>query len=139
MSILTTKSDESTIASNNLIKASLFPSSVHCSYYATVQLMLHLLRTHFGKTELEIKNEGIEGGRMEKGFHKWLQNLIFVEFARLDNGGTDAAKFNSKIRLLSAARGKADYENQPIMRQEALKAYEMSVHTKALLEKHFQL
>jgi len=102
-------------------------------------MMLHLLRTHFGKTELEIKNQGIEGGRMEKGFHKWLQNLIVTEFLRLDDGGIDAAKFNSKIRTLCAARGKADYENQPIVRPDALKAYEMSVHTKSLLEKHFQL
>ncbi|MDB5032654.1 MAG: hypothetical protein JWP71_3375 [Mucilaginibacter sp.] len=136
MSILTTKSDESIIASNKLIKASLFSSSIHCAYYGCVQLMLHLLRSHFGKTELQIYNEGKTGSK-ESGFHIWLQNEIFVEFMRLN--GTDAAKFNSKIRSLSTARAKADYRNETIIDNEALKAYDMSVDAKRLLVKHFVL
>jgi len=137
MSILIAKSDENIDASNKLIKASLFSSSVHCSYYGCAQLMLHLLRSHFGKTELEISKEGRMGAKDYKGFHQWLQNVIFEEFARLNN--VDAAKFNSKIRSLCAARVKADYKVEEIIDKEALKAYDMSVEAKKLLTKNFVL
>ena len=99
--------------------------------------MLHLLRTHFGKTELQIKDEGKSGSKNEHGFHNWLQNLIYIEFSRLN--GTDAAKFNSKIRSLSTARAKADYSIQAINNTDALKAYGMAVEAKKLLQKNFQL
>jgi uncharacterized protein (UPF0332 family) len=137
MSILKTKSDENIDASNKLIKSKLFPSSVHCAYYASVQLMLHILRSHFGKTELQIRLEGINGSKTFGGYHKWLQNLIFTEFTNLNS--IDAAKFNSNIKTLSAVRVKADYDDQIIIDTEALKAYDKSVATKKLLQKHFQI
>src|SRR5665213_1934420 len=124
MSALITKSDQNIIAANNLIKASLFSPSIHCAYYGCVQLMLHLLRTHFGKTELQITHEGKTGSKNENGFHNWLQNLIYIEFIRLN--GTDAAKFNSKIRTLSTARARADYSTSDVNDNDALKAYNIS-------------
>ncbi|MDB5127070.1 MAG: hypothetical protein JWQ85_1302 [Mucilaginibacter sp.] len=139
MSVLIIKSDESIIASNKLIKASLFSSSVHCAYYACVQLMLHILRSHFGKTELQITAEGKEGAKNENGYHKWLQNIIYIEFIRIDGDGTDASKFNAKIKSLSTARAKADYSVKNIIDRDALLAYDFSVQANSLLKKHFQL
>ncbi len=136
MSELKAKSEESTEASNKLIQASLLNSSVHCSYYACVQLMLHLLRTHFGKTELEVTKEGFAGAKTENGYHNWLINLIVVEFVKLNK--TEASKFNSIINGLKAVRAKADYQNIKLNPNEALKACQTSERAKSLLLNIFQ-
>lgn len=136
MSELKGKSEESTKASNKLIEAMLLNSSIHCSYYACVQLMLHLLRSHFGKTELQVNNEGKSGSINENGFHNWLINMIVKEFARLD--ATDAAKFNTIINNLKFARATADYKNVMVSETQAIKANETSAKAKSLLLKCFQ-
>lgn len=137
MSVLKSKSQESIAAAEILLKQNHANSSIHCSYYSCVQLMLHLLRKHFGKTELAIKSEGIKGAKNDNGYHNWLLNSIFKEFVRLD--GTDAAKFNGIIQILKKQRAAADYENRNIEFHNAEKAYSQSLIVHQLIKKNFQI
>lgn len=135
--MLKLKSEESIKASMMLLKQHLPNPSVHCSYYSCVQLILHLLRSHFGKTELAIKQEGMAGAKTDNGYHNWLLNLIFKELVRLN--GTDAAKFIGIIVMLKKQRATADYENRDIDFAIAEKAHDKSLEIHKLILNNFQI
>lgn len=137
MSVLKSKSIESIAAAEILLKQNHANSSVHCSYYSCVQLMLHLLRNHFGKTELAIKDEGIEGGKNENGYHNWLLNYIFKEFVTLDP--RDAAKFNGIISALKKQRRIADYQNKNVEIGKADYVFRQSLQAQELIKKNFYI
>lgn len=120
-----------------LIKNSLFSSSVHCSYYSNVQLMLHILFNDFGKSESEIENEAKQGSIDEKGYHNWLKNTITRELVKRDFMiGRD---FNNFFGQLKALRVKADYKNTIIEKNKANDAVSFSKKINQILEEKFSV
>ncbi|MGB1018415.1 MAG: hypothetical protein ACPGVH_05060 [Chitinophagales bacterium] len=130
------KSVENIESANSLIAKSKFCSSVHCSYYSNVQLMYHILRTEFKKTDSEIAIESKEGAKKHKGSHNWLINYFvrqigLKEFMAI----TD---FNNFINELKNARIKADYKNELINKPVAKKCIEISIEVTDMLTKYFK-
>lgn len=115
MTYLKEKSDNNVKSAQSLINQSLYSSSVHCSYYSCVQLMLHILRSDLSKTEAQIERE-----QRGQSFHNWLINLIKLEFDGRDP--SQSRTFYSTIGQLKALRVKADYKNIEILPNEANRA-----------------
>jgi len=120
-----------------LIRNSLYSSSVHCSYYSNVQLMLHILFTDFGKTEREIENDAKQGAADEKGYHNWLKNTITRELMKRDY--MIVRDFNNFFGQLKALRIKGDYKNLIIKKNKAADAVELSKSINEILEEKFSI
>ncbi len=120
-----------------LVKKSLFSSSVHCSYYSNVQLMLHILFTDFRKSEEEIESDSKQGSIDEKGFHNWLKNTITRELVLKDFMIT--RDFNNFFGQLKALRVRADYKNSIITRNKAKEAIIFSENINNILEEKFRI
>ncbi len=132
MSELRQKSGENLKASDLLIRASFYNSSVHCAYYACVQLMLHILRSDLGMTEKEISNGDSENG----GFHAWIINIIgtaFLKKKKTEEGRT----FRSQIESLRKFRRKSDYDNYLIDERKAKQAKENAESITQLIKDNF--
>ena len=137
MSFLIDKSEQNIKSADLLIINKHFASSVHCSYYCCIQLMLHILRTDFNKTEEEIDIESKKGSKDESGFHNWLQNIILREFFIRDfNLGRD---FNNYIGSLKGARIKADYKNIYIEQRHAALALQHAKEINKILKEKFTI
>ena len=80
MSELKKKSDSNMMSAQYLIDRGNFAPSIHCSYYSCVQLMLHILRSEYNKTEDDVVSESQQGSQDEGGFHNWLINFINRQF-----------------------------------------------------------
>jgi len=123
---LQTKSANNVKASQMLLKQDLNSPSVHCSYYACVQYMLHILHTKQGMTKESIDKEQRElSMELSGGFHAWLINKFWALLLGFERGET-ARLFASYIGELKGLRVKADYENIEISAKKAKQAYETS-------------
>ncbi len=115
---LKTKSEQNIqLADQITTNGSEFASSVHCGYYSCVQLMLHILRSHFGQSDTEIENNE---RTQNKSSHNLLISEIGSELKRLN--ANEFRDFNSKIKQLKGIRNKADYRNEHISKNKALLA-----------------
>lgn len=137
MSELKNKSNQNISSAQYLISRNCFASSIHCSYYGCVQLMLHILRSEFNKTEEDITKESQEGSRDERGFHNWLINFIRGQFYLRNN--VDCRDFLSFIVQLKAKRVKSDYHNKEIKPNEATISKEYAQKIIELLAKNFKI
>ena len=135
MSELKSKSSQNITSALILINNNQFSSSIHCSYYACVQLMLHILRADFNKSEQDITDESQTGSQDEGGFHNWLINFIRGQFFLRNN--VDCRDFHSFITQLKGKRIKSDYKNKEIKPNEAREAYDYTQRIIKLLEKNF--
>jgi len=109
-------------SAKQLINQSLYPSSIHCSYYSCVQLMLHLLRSHFGHHDTDINELLYPPEQKNKQLHV---NLIRIFRGELKEMG-DIAQFNvfnTNIGRLKALRGRSDYQNRQINQSIAKEAF----------------
>jgi len=118
-----------------LIRNSLYSSSVHCSYYSNVQLMLHVLFTDFNKSENEIESESKQSSIDEKGYHNWLKNTITRELITRDF--MIVRDFNNLFGQLKALRVKGDYKNIIISKNKAVDAVGFSKNINEILEEKF--
>jgi len=131
------KSEKNIKSAELLIRNSLCSSSVHCSYYSNVQLMLHILFTDLGKTEIEIENDAKQGSIDEKGYHNWLKNTITRELVERDF--MIVRDFNNFFGQLKALRVKGDYKNSIINKNKATDAVCFSISINEILEEKFSV
>ena len=129
------KSESNIKGAELLIRNSLYSSSVHCSYYSNVQLMLHILFTDFNKSEDEIESESKQGSIDEKGYHNWLKNTITRELFMKD--AMIVRDFNNFFGQLKALRVKADYKNSIINKNKASDAVGFSKSINEILKEKF--
>lgn len=134
MSILSDKSDVSDKASTKLYSQSYFCSSVHCSYYSCVQLMLHILRSHLNKTDREVDREYKNA---KTGLHAWLIGVIFREIIK--KNFNDARDFKNTIGVLKQKRVDADYKNIKIEQSDAKMSCDYSVEILKILNNNFTI
>ncbi|TAG53198.1 MAG: hypothetical protein EAZ27_11200 [Cytophagales bacterium] len=110
MKILFEKSENNIYASKILNDEELFASSIHCSYYSTVQLMRHILFNICNEDEkifdnkLEVKNIGS---------HNF---LITIFTKKLSTKGLKTQDFSKSMRDLKNLRKEADYSGQTHLR-----------------------
>lgn len=131
------KSEKNIKGAELLIRNSLCSSSVHCSYYSNVQLMLHILFNDFGKSESEIEDEAKQGSIDEKGYHNWLKNTITRELFTRDF--MIVRDFNNLFGQLKALRVKGDYKNIIISKNKAVDAVGFSKIINGILEEKFSV
>lgn len=138
---LATKSTENFQLAKRILdeKKGCYASSVHCAYYACVQLMLHILRTDLAKSEAEIEAESMEGSKNEGGFHNWIIKGISQAFFLRDKKYVESRDFADKINELKGLRVKADYKNVEINEKKAKKAVEYAESVTFALQKYFKV
>tara|TARA_R110000868_G_scaffold410496_2_gene698666 strand:+ start:397 stop:810 length:414 start_codon:yes stop_codon:yes gene_type:complete len=137
MTQLLRKSNLNLKASSILISNNIFDSSIHCAYYSTVQLMLHLLRSEFKKSDSDVDSESEQGSRNEKGFHNWLSNFFIKELMKKDFMLT--RDFNKFVTTLKSSRVKADYKNLEIKESVAKQNLDLAKQINQLLQENFQI
>ena len=128
------KSESNFNATNILNLESFFTSSIHCSYYSCVQLMYHILSSHFNKSDFEISDDSFEGATKHKGMHAWIINMITNEIG----GYSDGNQFATIISDLQRLRIKSDYKNKHISDKEADDARNYAVITRQILNRNFR-
>jgi hypothetical protein len=137
MSFIKTKSDENIAIANQLISMTTpyYATSVHCSYYSCVQLMIHILIEDFGKTESEIDNEPRAANM---AFHNWIIDVFFREIT-IRRNPREAYQFKQKIGELKRARVNADYRNIAIIEQTSRIALQKAHQTINYLNTNFTI
>jgi len=128
------KADENIKCAEILINGRKFSSSVHCSYYSNIQLLLHVLHEEFNKTEDQIDEESKKD---ENGFHIWLKNYITRELTTRQF--MILRDFNNYFGKLKKIRIKADYKNIIISENKAKEAQDASLLIKRIIEENFRL
>jgi uncharacterized protein (UPF0332 family) len=108
MSILIVKSKENLASAELLIETKYYNSSVHCSYYSCVQIMLNLLLNKLGYDPEKLRKEIQVSGN--KGSHVFAINQIFNKIKEKENCHFIAVDFRREISLLKNKRDKADYQ-----------------------------
>ena len=129
MDILLNKSKASLEASTLLHDEELYASSVHCSYYSTVQLMRHVLFNIFGEDENEFDN------RKEvksAGSHNYLINFFRNKITKPISG----RDFANGLRDLKELRKNADYKQKVILLSESKEARKLADITNNALKKY---
>ena len=116
-----------------------YATSVHSSYYSCVQLMLHILRSDFKKSEDEIETESGNGSKEKGGFHNWIIHSISTAVFLRDKKFSDSRDFTDKINELKGLRVKADYKNIEISENKAKHAVEYAKSITFVLEKYFTI
>ncbi len=131
------KSEKNIRGAGLLIKNSFPSASVHCSYYSTIQLMLHILLIDFNKSEDEIENEAKLDSKDENGYHNWLKNLITRELVKRDF--MIIRDYNNFFGKLKSLRIRADYKNIIITENRALDALDLSKKINTILAEKFRI
>lgn len=135
MSILIVKSKENLASAQLLIQSKYYNSSVHCCYYSSVQIMLHLLLNQFGYNNEEIKKEvEINGGR---GSHVFAINKVFDKMK--DKARFKALTFKREIGLLKNKRDNADYHEFEINEDFSKDALKQAVEINKTLTEEFKI
>ena len=133
MSILLEKSKQNYNASEILIKNNYHASSVHCSYYSCVQLMIHLLLTKLGYSQETID----EACKIEKkGSHQFAINTLNKKMISM-NIRFDSSKFDREIKKLKNFREQADYHEIEIDSDFSNEALTFSKSINQILTKTF--
>lgn len=110
MSVLIAKSKENISSAQLLINNKCFASSIHCSYYSSVQIMIEILFTQYKFTRNTLlttaKNES-------SGSHVFAINYLFK---RMDEKSErlKAVDFNREVGKLKYKREHADYHETVI-------------------------
>ena len=137
MNHLKDKSDENILAADKLIRQNHYASSIHCSYYACVQLMLHIFRSDLSKTDDEVEELMIEAQKNGDNTHVWLLkeigNTLFFKHP------LDSREFRNKLGMLKGVRVKADYKNKQISKSIASDSYDTANAILLILKTHFTI
>lgn len=133
MSGLLDKSKKNRTAAELLLKQSLPDSSVHCSYYACAQHMLHVL---FFKNGIDQTAFYAEARNNKQGTHGWAAKQI--ELALGQKSREDFKWFQRTFKEFKLLREKADYQVDAITVDEGLTALSKSDSISNLLTQHFK-
>ncbi len=139
MSYLFNKSNENKNSAIILIEKKYSAASVHCAYYSCIQLMLHVLRSDFKKSEEEIKLEREVGSRNSGGFHNWVQNFFFTEVSKREKDARIVFDFNNSFGNLKGIRIRSDYGVNSIGEKEASKAIEVANKINKIITEKFTI
>lgn len=134
MSQWNTKSESSFKAANKLIIEGLFNSSVHASYYSCVQLMLHVMSTHYGLDDDAIDNLNRTSGMTT---HKHLKVTIYDSLRQINPDY--AVDFNDDIGTLCDRRVVADYKSEIIQDKESKDLRQLAYETLRMLKTSYSL
>lgn len=130
MDILLNKSESSLEASTLLHEEELYASSVHCSYYSSVQLMRHIIFNNFGEDEIDFDNKDEVRNH---GSHNFLisffKNRIYTSISKRD--------FGTHLRDLKELRKNADYKQKVILIGESRNAMRLSNIVNSALKRNF--
>ena len=110
------KAQENLKAAELLIANAMYASSIHCSYYASLQLSKRKLMESGG---LSYDQQDQEVKKQQTDTHN------FVIFST-ENCVTDTIKYRHLMCSLKRLRKKADYQNHPISQIEATEAQKMT-------------
>ena len=135
MSILINKSKENQTSAQLLINNNHYASSVHCSYYSSVQIMLHILLNKFNFTPEKLEAES----KMKfTGSHVFAKNFLLNKMKE-KNERFKARDFNNYIGELKNKREKADYQEEIINTELSQEALEQSKKINAILTNVFEI
>ena len=135
MSVLITKSKENTSAAQLLIDGNHYTSSVHCSYYSCVQVMIHILLYDYGFTQGTLE---IEANAKGSGSHVYAKNYLFKKM-KDKNKKAIARDFYKEIGELKNKREKADYEEETISSDLSEEALAQSLRVNKILTNVFEI
>ena len=121
MSTFLEKSQQNLDAGDLLIKSGLPNASVHCSYYATVQFMLHIIFKKLGITKDEFDTDRRYN---KEGTHTWAEKLVSNELIKKSR--EDYKWYKSKFPELKRIRESADYSELGITRDMGIDALNRS-------------
>lgn len=110
MSVLISKSKENLLSAQLLINHNCYASSVHCSYYSSVQLMIHLLLNNFNFTQASLEEES---KKTREGSHVFAINHLFSQMKQKQEI-FKAVEFSREIGKLKNKRVQADYKEEVI-------------------------
>jgi len=115
MSQLTNKSDINIAAAYELQKQSYYCSSVHCSYYSCMQLIMHILFFKMGYNQKQLADDFYSykkaNPQSRGGLHEYYINLVATH---LKNSRLDAILFNKEMYKLKKTRTDSDYSDLAI-------------------------
>ena len=125
MGVLKEKSDQNVASASTLISSDAYSSSVHCSYYSCIQLMLDIFHDHllidkkaldteFGKYKDEADSE--------IGFHNFYINKIRLEFLQRNKNFEEVQDLYGLLTQLKQKRVDADYTEKIIGKKDSEKA-----------------
>lgn len=120
-----------------------YSSSIHCSYYCCLQIIIHLLtNTEFAKDFKKFKDAASKKAKEDKnedelGLHNLYINFIKIKLLKLNF--EDASEFIRKMESLKAARVDSDYKEIEISKVRASDALERANRVKKILDKVFEL
>ncbi len=142
MGILQNKAIRNKTAADLLHENSLYPSSVHCAYYACFQLSKHLIIYHFGKTDREIeivvrkKSEDLVKRKLG-GYtvHNYILDCIENDLSNNEKTHEDARTLSNSMGELRRLRNKSDYKEVDISQDKSREAIEYCLSIFELLNK----
>jgi hypothetical protein len=117
------------------MKKNMLSSSVHCSYYSSLQLILHFLHTKVGMGINEIETKGYSANKEREGYHNWLKSEILKDLM-LRNFNV-IRDFNNFFGTLKKLRRKADYLNEVIFLSDANEAFNKSNSINEILKENY--
>ena len=139
--VLRSKSEENTKLANLAIQETYYASSIHCSYYACLQLMKHIQRSDFGMTDEDVKRV--------KDDIKADSHIFLIGFFKLKLSCKQGLSkreqmkisddFSKLMEKLKKKRVKADYDNLEIISNEAIESLKMSKEIILILTTYFNL
>lgn len=132
MSALICKSKENMLASGILIENKCYASSVHCSYYSSFQLMLHLLLSEYSFTQETIRKQGT------KGTHIFASEKIRREIDN-KNKRSKSLEFHREIGMLKNKRVQADYRETEINAEFSNDAMHQAIKINNILVEVFKI
>jgi uncharacterized protein (UPF0332 family) len=133
MSELLSKSTQNLDSAQLLISKNYFAPSVHCSYYSTVQILIHLLLHELKFTQEKFDNDSENEG---KSSHVFAINTIFTEMDRRKER-LKAVDFQRQIKTLKNYRVQADYKDLKIEQSLSEDSLEKAKSIKLILQKVF--
>lgn len=110
-----------------LQKINHYCSTVHCSYYSTLQLIKHILLYRVGKSESEIS---VELNATNEGSHEYTINQV-IKHLKANN--KDWRSVNTDILQLKKLRVKADYKDIEIDFDDGKKSIDLAFTTNKIL------
>jgi hypothetical protein len=135
MSELIIKSKQNIKAAHEMISTfGFFSSSIHCSYYSCVQLLIEILINDFGIPDHEIVNEARKDGT---GSHVFASNTVFSEIHKEE--WKTARDFNRDIEKLRRRRENADYHEFQVSKEYSMDAFKEANNINTALVRFFKL
>lgn len=134
MGVLIKKSDENISSAKLLIENNCYASSVHCSYYSSVQIMIHLLLNKFGYTPEKLE---ADAKSQFKGSHIFARDVIRDKMKDLGIR-FKAQEFYREIGELKNKREQADYQEKLIDKDFSESAVAQADNVNLILEEIFK-